>query len=93
MIHVKKTLKTDQTEMRHAYCSALIAAAQKDDRSILGYFFDNELAWGAKGSSETGLYDAVAKMPATESTVPSSTAEANPVRIEADMRSSSPAPK
>lgn len=51
-----------------AFCDALAAskcAPQKHDRSILGYFFDNELAWGAKGSSETGLYDAVAKMPAT----------------------------
>ena len=40
-----------------------MCAPQKDDLSILGYFFDNELAWGAKGASSTGMYDAVAKMP------------------------------
>ena len=51
-----------------AFCDEQAArkcAPQKQDRSILGYFFDNELAWGAKGSSETGLYDAVAKMSQT----------------------------
>ena len=40
-----------------------MCASQKNDLSILGYFFDNELAWGAKGASSTGMYDAVAKMP------------------------------
>ena len=40
-----------------------MCAPQKDDLSILGYFFDNELAWGAKGASSTGMFDAVAKMP------------------------------
>ena len=51
-----------------AFCNEWAArkcAPQKKNRSILGYFFDNELAWGAKGSSETGMYDAVAKMPAS----------------------------
>ena len=40
-----------------------MCAPQKDDVSILGYFFDNELAWGAKGAPSTGMFDAVAKMP------------------------------
>ena len=44
-------------------CAARLCAPQKDDRSILGYFFDNELGWEAKGSSATGMFDAVAKMP------------------------------
>ena len=51
-----------------AFCDEWAArkcAPQKKNRSILGYFFDNELAWGAKGSSETGMYDAVANMPAS----------------------------
>ena len=51
-----------------AFCDERAAkkcAPQKNDRSILGYFFDNELAWDAKGSSTTGMYDAVAKMPET----------------------------
>ena len=44
-------------------CAARLCAAQKDDSSILGYFFDNELAWDAKGASATGMFDVVAKMP------------------------------
>ena len=40
-----------------------MCAPQRDNPSILGYFFDNELAWGAKGAAATGMYDAVAKMP------------------------------
>jgi len=40
-----------------------MCAPQRDVASILGYFFDNELAWGARGSPATGMYDAVAKMP------------------------------
>lgn len=49
-----------------AFCdgrAAKLCAPQRDDASILGYFFDNELAWGAKGAPATGMYDAVAKMP------------------------------
>lgn len=46
-------------------CAAKFCTAQKDDSSILGYFFDNELAWDAKGASATGMFDAVAKMPPT----------------------------
>ncbi len=49
-----------------AFADALarkMCAPQKDDRSILGYFFDNELAWEAKGASSTGMFDAVARMP------------------------------
>lgn len=49
-----------------AFCdetAAKMCAPQKDSRAILGYFFDNELAWGAKGASGTGLFDAVAKLP------------------------------
>ena len=49
-----------------AFCderAAAMCAPQRDDPSILGYFFDNELAWGAKGASATGMYDAVAKKP------------------------------
>jgi len=44
-------------------CAARLCAPQKNDRSILGYFFDNELGWEAKGASATGMFDAVAKMP------------------------------
>ena len=49
-----------------ALCDGLAAkmcAPQKEDHSILGYFFDNELAWEAKGAASTGMFDAVAKMP------------------------------
>ncbi len=49
-----------------AFCDARarkMCAPQRDDRSILGYFFDNELAWRAGGAASTGMFDAVAKMP------------------------------
>ena len=49
-----------------AFCderAASMCAPQRDNPSILGYFFDNELAWGAKGAAATGMYDAAAKKP------------------------------
>ena len=39
------------------------------------------------------ISDGATKMPATDKAVPSNTAEAKPFRIDADMRSFSPAPK
>ena len=49
-----------------AFCderAAKLCAPQKDNTSILGYFFDNELSWGARGAPATGMFDAVAKKP------------------------------
>ena len=46
-------------------CAARLCAPQKEDRSILGYFFDNELAWEAGGASSTGMFDGVAAKPAS----------------------------
>lgn len=46
-------------------CAKKTCAPQKDDSAILGYFFDNELAWEVKGAASTGMFDAVAKMPAS----------------------------
>lgn len=49
-----------------AFCderAAKLCAPQKDDVSILGYFFDNELSWGARGAPATGMFDAVARKP------------------------------
>ena len=40
-----------------------MCAPLRDEASVMGYFFDNELAWGAGGASATGMFDAVAKMP------------------------------
>ena len=48
-------------------CAARLCAPQKENRSILGYFFDNELAWDARGASATGIFDAVASMPPSHS--------------------------
>ena len=42
-------------------------APNKEDRSLLGYFFDNELAWNVRGSSATGLYEAAARLSADDS--------------------------
>ena len=42
--------------------AAKLCATQKDDRSLFGYFFDNELAWSGRGTASAGLYDATAKV-------------------------------
>ena len=42
-------------------------APNKDDPWLLGYFIDNELAWWGRGMLDTGLYDAVAKLPESHS--------------------------
>ena len=39
-------------------------APNRDDPWLFGYFLDNELAWWGRGASGTGLFDAVAKLPA-----------------------------
>ena len=38
-------------------------APNRDDPWLFGYFIDNELAWWGRGMLDTGLYDAVAKLP------------------------------
>ena len=35
----------------------------RDDPWLFGYFLDNELAWWGRGALDTGLFDAVAKLP------------------------------
>ncbi len=53
-----------------AFCderAAKLCAPQKYDVSILGYFFDNELSWGARGAPATGMFDAVARKPQSHS--------------------------
>ncbi len=42
-------------------------APNRDDPWLFGYFIDNELAWWGRGGAATGLFDAVAKLPATHS--------------------------
>ena len=44
--------------------AAKACAPNRDDRSLFGYFFDNELAWRVRGSVANGLYEAAAKTPA-----------------------------
>ncbi len=39
-------------------------APNKDDPWLFGYFIDNELAWWGRGARDTGLFDAVSKLPA-----------------------------
>ena len=50
-----------------AFCEARaeeLCAAVRDDPWLLGWFLDNELAWGARrGQPATGLYEAVAALP------------------------------
>lgn len=50
-----------------AFCEARaeeLCAAVRDDPWLLGWFLDNELAWGARRSQPaTGLYEAVAALP------------------------------
>ena len=41
--------------------AARACAPNRDDRSLFGYFFDNELSWRVRGSVANGLYDAAAK--------------------------------
>ena len=42
-------------------------APHRDDPWLFGYFIDNELAWWGRGRHDTGLFDAVAKLPDTHS--------------------------
>ncbi len=42
-------------------------APNKNDPWLFGYFIDNELAWWGRGSSATGLFDAVAALPEAHS--------------------------
>ena len=37
----------------------------RNDPWLFGYFIDNELAWWGRGRQDTGLFEAVAKLPAT----------------------------
>jgi len=42
-------------------------APHRDDPWLFGYFIDNELAWWGRGRHDTGLFDAVSKLPDTHS--------------------------
>ncbi len=42
-------------------------APNRDDPWLFGYFIDNELAWWGRGAQDTGLFDAVAKLPEAHS--------------------------
>ena len=42
-------------------------APHRDDPWLFGYFVDNELAWWGRGRRDTGLFDAVSKLPDTHS--------------------------
>ena len=42
-------------------------APHRNDPWLFGYFIDNELAWWGRGAQDTGLFDAVAKLPETHS--------------------------
>ncbi|MBR6075862.1 MAG: hypothetical protein IKP87_11210, partial [Victivallales bacterium] len=51
-----------------AWCEWRIAGICEDDVDnpwVFGYFADNELAWWGRGASDTGLFDAALKKPAT----------------------------
>jgi hypothetical protein len=48
------------------YCDKFAAehcAPNRDDRWLLGYFTDNELAWWGRGGSATGLFDCAVQLP------------------------------
>jgi len=42
-------------------------ASCRDDRDLLGYFLDNELAWWGQGPPDEGLFDFVASLPEAHS--------------------------
>lgn len=49
-----------------AFCDQLAAehcAPLRNDRDLLGYFLDNELAWWGKGALDTGFFDTVRGLP------------------------------
>lgn len=45
------------------YVARVKCGPNKDDPWMFGYFIDNELAWWGRGARDTGLFDAVAKLP------------------------------
>ena len=45
------------------YIARKRCAPNKDDPWLFGYFIDNELAWWGRGARDTGLFDAVSKLP------------------------------
>ena len=49
------------------YVARRKCAPNRDDPWLFGYFIDNELAWWGRGMLDTGLYDAVAKLPESHS--------------------------
>ena len=49
------------------YLARTRCAPNKGDPWLFGYFIDNELAWWGRGAQDTGLFDAVAKLPETHS--------------------------
>ena len=42
-----------------------VCRPRREDRELLGYFTDNELAWWGRGARDTGLYEAALKLPPT----------------------------
>ena len=53
-----------------AFCDDLAAkrcAPCRDDRDLLGYFLDNELAWWGTGALDEGLFEYVRTLPETHS--------------------------
>ena len=42
-----------------------LCAPRRRDPWLFGYFIDNELAWWGRGKADTGLFDAVAQLPAS----------------------------
>ncbi|MDY5597821.1 MAG: hypothetical protein SPG40_10065 [Kiritimatiellia bacterium] len=49
-----------------AYCDGVAAekcAPLRDDRDLVGYFIDNELAWWGRGPRATGLFDSARALP------------------------------
>lgn len=47
------------------YVASRKCAPNRDDPWLFGYFLDNELAWWGRGARDTGLYDAVERLPET----------------------------
>lgn len=49
------------------YVARQKCAPNRNDPWLFGYFIDNELAWWGRGAEDTGLFDAVARLPDTHS--------------------------
>ncbi len=56
-----------QFEQWADYRARQSCAPNRNDPWLFGYFIDNELAWWGRGRRDTGLFDAVARLPDTHS--------------------------